>query len=397
MKRGKTTRRGQPLIALGAMLCLWTAGRVIAVALPLSAPDYAPPQWLANPAGHEAPAEVSGPGSAPQAVVRAADRAPPAPQPAASPFARPLAVPESSPLMPEPAAGSAPVAVPAPMIAPVAPVHLPEPSPAPQSAQPNPRLAGGHQLLFLAALSQVPLPEGLLAARAAPAQPAARPASALPSRWSGDGWLLLRRGGGAPALAAIGGSYGASQAGVVLRYRLDRTSPHRPSLYLRASGALDGSREQEAALGLAARPITRLPVLAMAEARATRTPAGTRVRPAAALVTELPTATLPLGLRAEAYGQAGWVGGTGATAFADGQLRLEKPLARFAGADLSAGGGLWGGAQKGASRLDAGPSARLTLHPTRQSTVRVAADWRFRVAGKAAPQSGPAITLSAGF
>lgn len=397
MKRGKPTRRGQPLIALGMMLCLWTAGRVIAVALPLSAPDYAPPHLPQNPAGGATSAEMAGPGPAPQAVVRAAERTPPAPQPAASPFARPLAVPESWPLMPEPAAGSAPVAVPAPIIEPAAPVRLPEPSLAPQSAKPNPMLSGGHQLLFLAALSQVPLPEGLFAARTAPAQPAARAVTGLPSRWSGDGWLLLRRGGGAPALAAIGGSYGASQAGMVLRYRLDRTSPHRPSLYLRASGALDGSREQEAALGFAARPITRLPVLAMAEARATRTPAGTRVRPAAALVTELPTAALPLGLRAEAYGQAGWVGGTGATAFADGQLRLEKPLARFAGADLSAGGGLWGGAQKGASRLDAGPSARLTLHPTRQSTVRVAADWRFRVAGKAAPQSGPAITLSAGF
>ena len=128
-----------------------------------------------------------------------------------------------------------------------------------------------------------------------------------------------------------------------------------------------------------------------------RTPTDTRLRPAAALVTELPVASLPLGFRAEAYGQAGWVGGTVATGFVDGQLRVERPLAKFAGGDLSAGGGLWGGAQKDASRLDVGPSARLTLHPTRQSTVRVAADWRFRIAGKAAPQSGPAITLSAGF
>lgn len=392
MKRSRSTRRGQPLIALGAMLCLWTAGRVIAVALPLSAPDFARPEWLASPAGYEAAPPGASADSAALAVKRDRRHAsPPALHAAASPFARPLPLPEGSPLMPDAATGAAPI-----IETPVT-VPLPEPSPAPPAPQPNPRLSGGHQLLFLAALSQLPLPEGLLAARAAPPQPAARPATGLPSRWSGDGWLLLRRGGGAPALAAIGGSYGASQTGMVLRYRLDRTSPHRPSLYLRASAALDGSREQEAALGLAARPIARLPVLAMAEARATRTPAGTRLRPAAALVTELPVAALPLGLRAEAYGQGGWVGGAGATAFVDGQLRLEKPLARLAGADLSAGGGLWGGAQNGASRLDAGPSARLTLHPTRQSTVRVAADWRFRVAGKAAPQSGPAITLSAGF
>ncbi|MFM6931803.1 MAG: hypothetical protein ACKOUT_06125 [Novosphingobium sp.] len=398
MKRGKTSRRGQPVIALGAMLCLWTAGRVIAVALPLSVPADEAPNWLADASQPAVPAGVAVPGPAVRTVKHGSgQQASGAAPTAASPFARPLAVPERSPLAPDPVAGSAPVAGPAPVFRQAAPANLPAPSPLPQAAKPNPMLSGGHQLLFLAALSQVSLPEGLLAARTAPVRPPARPVTGLPSRWSGDGWLLLRRGGGAPALAAIGGAYGASQAGVVLRYRIDQTSPHRPSLYLRASGALDGSREQEAALGLSARPITRLPVLAMAEARATRTPSGTRVRPAAAVVTELPVAALPLGLRAEAYGQAGWVGGSGATAFVDGQLRLEKPLVHLAGADLAAGGGLWGGAQKGASRLDAGPSARLTLHPTRQSTVRVAADWRFRVVGKAAPQSGPAITLSAGF
>jgi hypothetical protein len=106
---------------------------------------------------------------------------------------------------------------------------------------------------------------------------------------------------------------------------------------------------------------------------------------------------MPLRLQTEIYGQAGWVGGNGATAFVDGQMRLERSIAKLGGAELSAGGGLWGGAQKGASRLDAGPTARITLHPTEQSTLRVAADWRFRIAGNAAPQSGPAITLSAGF
>ncbi|WP_310533216.1 hypothetical protein [Novosphingobium sp.] len=392
MKRVPTRRRGQPIIALGIMLCLWTGGRVIAVSLPIAAPETRAPEWLATPAIGEGSAAVLAPRAA--ATVEAAKGNHASALPTASaPFAQPLPMPAASPLLtaPEPGGQTRPLATPAtaPTVAPA----LPEPSPIPPAMRPNPTLSGGHQLLFLAALSQVPLPEGLLAARAAP------PKAATPqaSRWSGDGWLLLRRGGGVPALAAIGGSYGASQAGMVLRYRIDLTSPNRPSLYLRASAALNGSREQEAALGLAARPISRLPVLAMAEARATRTPTGTRLRPAAALVTELPVASLPLGFRAEAYGQVGWVGGTGATTFVDGQLRLEKPLARFAGGDLSAGGGLWGGAQKDASRLDAGPSARLTLHPTRQSTVRVAADWRFRIAGKAAPQSGPAITLSAGF
>ncbi len=395
MKPGPSRRRGQPIIALGAMLCLWTAGRVIAVSLPIAAPEQRTPEWLVTPAIGEDSAQVLAAKAAEPVAARrnnsAAD-----PLSASAPFAQPLPMPAGSRLLASPAPGDQSTPLAAPAITPAVPAALPKPSPVPPAMRPNPTLAGGHQLLFLAALSHVPLPEGLLGARVAPPKPIT-PLASQASRWSGDGWLLMRRGGGVPALAAIGGSYGASQAGMVLRYRLDRTSPNRPSLYLRASAALDGSREQEAALGLAVRPISRVPLLAMAEARAARTPAGTRLRPATALVTELPVASLPLGFRAEAYGQAGWVGGTGATGFVDGQLRVERPLAKFAGGDLSAGGGLWGGAQKGASRLDAGPSARLTLHPTRQSTVRVAADWRFRVAGKAAPQSGPAITLSAGF
>ncbi|MCW1403843.1 hypothetical protein OKA06_16585 [Novosphingobium sp. MW5] len=388
MKRASKVRRGQPVIALASMIGLWTTFRVIAIALPVSAPQAPRPDWLAATGEGEMPVaavvkDSSAKASAPRKAVpaTAAD--------ATSPFARPLPSPSVSPLLERPL----PQPVAPAFIEPAVPAPLPQPSPVSAAPRSNPMLAGGHQMLFLAALSQVPLPDVVMAAQRNPAQPVAKPAS----RWSGDGWLMLRRGGGVPALAAIGGSYGASRAGAVLRYRIDRTSPNRPSLYVRASAALDGSREKEAALGLSARPLSRLPLLAMAEGRVTRTPAGTRLRPAAALVTELPTAALPLGLRAEAYGQAGWVGGTGSTAFVDGQLRLEKPLIRLAGADFSAGGGLWGGAQKGASRLDAGPSARLTLHPTQASTLRVAADWRFRVAGKAAPQSGPAITLSAGF
>lgn len=391
MRRSPKSRRGQPVIALGVMIGMWTTFRVIAIALPVSAPQAPAPEWLTATAGDAAPMAAVVPDK-PVNDARPAKAAPAPGHSAASLFAQPLPSPLPSPLLANPLPQPTPA-----LAAPVAPATLPEPSPAPVAPRPNPMLAGGHQMLFLAALSQVPMPDAVMAAQRLPAQPAARSAARPAARWSGDGWLMLRRGGGVPALAAIGGSYGASQAGMVLRYRIDRTSPNRPSLYLRASAALDGSREQEAALGLSARPLARLPLLAMAEGRVTRTPTGTRLRPAAALVTELPTAALPLGLRAEAYGQAGWVGGAGATAFVDGQLRLEKPLLRLAGADLSAGGGVWGGAQKGASRLDAGPSARLTLHPTQASTLRVAADWRFRVAGKAAPQSGPAITLSAGF
>ncbi|MEP6868606.1 MAG: hypothetical protein ABJA20_08820, partial [Novosphingobium sp.] len=216
-------------------------------------------------------------------------------------------------------------------------------------------------------------------------------------RWSADGWLMLRRGGGLAAAGAFAGNYGGSQAGAVLRYRLAPASPNKPSAYLRASAALNGSLEQEVAAGLSARLVRHVPVIAMAELRASRSGSGTRLRPAAALVTELPSLNLPAGLRAEAYAQAGYVGGSDATAFIDGQVRIDRKLFDLGRHELRAGAGAWGGAQRGASRVDVGPSAGVVLRLGDAAAARLAMDWRFRVAGRAAPASGPAITLSAGF
>jgi len=228
---------------------------------------------------------------------------------------------------------------------------------------------------------------------AIPSGPAARD-----RRWSADGWLILRSGGGA---ALAGGpapaTYGASQAGAVLRYRLDLSSGHRPAAYLRATAALEGVREQEAAIGLSARPVPALPIIAAAELRATRTPYGTRLRPAVMAVTQVAPVALPLAARAEAYAQVGYVGGNGATAFADGQLRVDRGAAGFGPARLRLGGGIWGGAQEGASRLDLGPAATIEMPGPAAGAARMSVDWRFRVAGHAAPASGPALTLSAGF
>jgi len=60
---------------------------------------------------------------------------------------------------------------------------------------------------------------------------------------------------------------------------------------------------------------------------------------------------------------------------------------------ISAGFGLWGGAQPGLSRLDVGP--RISLQVRRN--VYAHFDWRQRVAGTATPNSGPAVTLAADF
>jgi len=183
----------------------------------------------------------------------------------------------------------------------------------------------------------------------------------------------------------------------VLRYRLAPTSGHRPAVYARVSRALSEPTESEFAAGVTARPFARIPVSLAAELRVTDRSFDREVRPAAFAVTEFPPLTLPHGLRAEAYAQAGYVGGHFATAFVDGQSRLDAGVAKLArGGEIRAGAGVWGGAQKGAARLDVGPSATFGF-PLGRSWSRVALDYRFRVAGDASPRSGPALTISAGF
>ncbi|MXO72697.1 hypothetical protein GRI99_13775, partial [Altererythrobacter buctensis] len=220
---------------------------------------------------------------------------------------------------------------------------------------------------------------------------APRPAS----RWSADGWLLWRDDATTPITSGQP-TYGRSQAGAVARYRLAPASGHAPQAHLRVASALQGTREREAALGLSARPLANVPVRVAAELRASERLTGTGLRPAAFAVTELAPQALPLGASAEAYAAAGYVGGRARTAFVDGQLRVDRSVARHEDFDLRAGGGAWGGAQRGSSRLDVGPSASLTFD-LGEARGRVAADYRIRVAGDARPASGPALTLSAGF
>lgn len=368
----RSTRRGQPLAALALLMLGWVGART---ALWASAPQPLPepPAALPDPTRSVAPERSVG--------------APPIDAPA-----RPRT------LAPSPRA--------APSLAPPL-----EPVPAPSTEAPppsQPRVAAAHQMLFMAGMAGVPLPENALAANSSatvsppvPFLPAAR---AEARRWSGDGWLLWRQGGngfnlpgaGLPGASLPSGAYGSSQTGLVLRYRLAPASPLRPTLYLRATSGLYVPRGEELAAGLAIRPFKRVPVALMGEARVTRTLSGDVVRPAVALVSEVPPLALPLGLKGEIYAQAGWVGGKDHTPFIDGQARLDKPVARMGGAELRLGAGAWGGAQNGAKRLDMGPTATLDL-PIAGVNTRLSADYRLRVAGDAAPGSGAAVTFSAGF
>ena len=103
----------------------------------------------------------------------------------------------------------------------------------------------------------------------------------------------------------------------------------------------------------------------------------------------------PLGIVAEAYAQAGYIGGKQGTAFFDAQAVADRRVLSAGFGEVRLGAGAWAGGQEGAARLDFGPRASLRL-PLAGMQSRVAFDWRFRVAGQARPASGPALTFSAG-
>lgn len=218
------------------------------------------------------------------------------------------------------------------------------------------------------------------------------------ARWSMDAWALIRKDGDKlPTAGTLPATYGASQAGSVLRYRLSLTNPRQPTAYLRTTSTLGGLTETSAALGLSARPLPAIPIIAALEGRLTQQGGARRVQPAAMAVTALPPLVLPGALRAEIYAQGGYVGGRYATPFADGQLRVDRKVLGLGRAEARVGAGAWGGIQKGASRLDAGPGAVVSMPLTAKVFGRLAVDWRFRVAGNAEPDSGPALTVAAGF
>ncbi|MCB2077084.1 MAG: hypothetical protein KDE55_05220, partial [Novosphingobium sp.] len=247
----------------------------------------------------------------------------------------------------------------------------------PRVAEPDQpvRVAAAHQMMWMSALSRVPLPMSLATSFEesvpAPFYPAGRE-SARGKRWSGDAWMLLRRGG-APSLGTgvAPSTYGASQAGGVLRYRLVPSSRHRPAAYARMTAAMNGVDEREAALGISARPVPGLPVVLAAEVRATNQLGKTEIRPAAMAVTEFAPFALPAGARGEAYLQAGYVGGKFSTPFVDGQVRADRKVVKLGNSEVRAGAGAWGGAQKGASRLDVGPTANVGLGLGGSSSARV--------------------------
>jgi hypothetical protein len=296
-----------------------------------------------------------------------------APAPYAQPFVRPVLVP---------------VYYAAPVSAPVQPAHvaslMPTPRPAFYSSQP---MLDEWPLSRLAAAS-MPQRSSVVEPRESPVAAPVPPLNSKIDRLQLTTWALLRSQqtgvAGSQSLAS-GGQLGASQAGARLIYNFTR----QIALTARTSSEV-GRRGGEIAAGVRVQPLAGVPVWLTAERRQAIGRYGGG-RNAFALFAEggLYQRPLPWRLSFDTYLQGGVVGLKSRDLFIDGGLTVTRPVFR----KFSAGFGIWGGAQPGLYRLDAGP--RLTMRV--RGNLKVHVDWRQRLAGNARPGSGPALTLAGDF
>jgi len=207
---------------------------------------------------------------------------------------------------------------------------------------------------------------------------------APPRRWSASLWAVIREGG---QTLLPGGQLGGTQGGIRLLRRLDSRGDVAASLRLSAPAEGIG---RGMAVGIDWRPIRHVPIRLLVEQRLALD-AG-QDAPAALVVGGIGPRSVAPGIVLTGYAQAGAVARARIEPFADGAVRASTPLTPA----LDLGLALWGGAQRDAQRLDIGPTLGIAL-PVANRRVRLSLDWRQRVAGRASPDSGPALTLAGDF
>ena len=227
-----------------------------------------------------------------------------------------------------------------------------------------------------------PLPEGPRAV-STPVVPTPTPLPPKLDRLQLSSWALLR-GQTSGATLASGSTLGGSQAGARLSFAFNR----RLAAQLRTSSPVGGGSGLEVALGARYQPFRSIPVWINAERRQA---IGDYGRSDFALFAEggLYRQSLPWKFLLDAYFQGGVVGIHDRDLFVDGAFTATRPVF----GNYALGLGVWGGAQPGLYRVDVGPRLSMKV----RDNIRVHADWRQRLAGKADPASGPALTLAADF
>jgi hypothetical protein len=194
--------------------------------------------------------------------------------------------------------------------------------------------------------------------------PVGLPDRPVESRWSGSLFAIARPSGSGGGLGSS--QLGGSQIGARVAYALD--AARRFALVGRVATPLEG-RGREAALGVEWRP-PGVPIRLFAEQRVALD--GGRGGPSVGVIAGVDR-PLGRGFRLEAYGQAGAIKRDRAEGFADGAARATRRVAAIGPATLDLGAGAWGGAQRGAERLDVGPTLGVAA-PVAGRTLRLTVD-----------------------
>jgi hypothetical protein len=208
--------------------------------------------------------------------------------------------------------------------------------------------------------------------------------AALRRRWQMGGFALLRDGGGSASGPAASPVLGGGQLGASVAVLADLLARRPLALVARAFVAADTQGVQretaQAAIGLRQ---TLVPGVTLSAERLIALGSATRGD------WTLRLAGGGRSGRLDAYGEAGVLG----SGQIYGGAQASARLLRLGPAALAAAG--WASVQTGSPdvwRVDVGPSVSAQWRG-----LRLQADWRQRVAGNAAPGSGPVVTISAGF
>ena len=215
----------------------------------------------------------------------------------------------------------------------------------------------------------------------------------LRKRWSGEAYTLVRDAG--PAGLGVAPLLGGGQSGGSLAYTPDPLARRPFAVVARIAVAHESAdfgiagvdrTSLQTALGI------RWQVAPGASLTAERLIAGGAAARDAWVLRAAGGAVGKVGpVLIDAYAEAGIVGARRRDHFTSAQARAVVPLP----AGFDAGAGTWASVQDADTtvhRVDLGPSLGWRYGP-----IAARADWRFRVSGKAAPGSGPTLTVSAGF
>ncbi len=216
----------------------------------------------------------------------------------------------------------------------------------------------------------------------------------LDQRWSGSAYALLGRGKGDIGLAGAP-QLGGSQLGARLGWRIDPLARRPVDVVARVAAPVGRAAQPgtQAAIGVEWSPV---PGLAIAAERAIAANGGARNAWIARISGGTNGRKLGGGMELDSYAQAGVIGARRRDPFIDAIARISRPVPFAPQGRVKPGVGLWAAAQPGAQRLDVGPSLGAEIR-VGDMVVSADLDWRWRVAGNARPDSGPAVTIRTGF